>query len=111
MAKKQKERLSVYPFVLIVALLIIVLVYIYNPQNTEKQSITEVTGMVVKNLEEENVVEEKNIAGSVVKLDECLQDCQYKVCKEKCGLGNIIESECFRRCLDECNNKCLEVYG
>jgi len=110
MAKIKKEKLDFY--VVIAILAVIVLLFLSNNQKKKQPTyMMKVSGRAVEPLAGENIIEEKNIIGKAIKLDECLQDCQYMICKKNCIMEDLtIEPGCFRDCIDECNNKCLKVY-
>ncbi len=109
MTKKEKSKFYIVVIVAIAA--IIVLSFVSNNQKKEPAYMMKVSGRTAEPLSEERIIEEKNIMDKAIKLDDCLQDCQYMVCKKNCVREDLtIEPECFRDCIDECNNKCLKVY-
>jgi len=109
--KKEKEKKSVYIVTIVAAVAIVFLLSIFNSPETKQGPMMGISGRVVEPLDKSNVIEKKDAPETLAKLDECLQYCQYDICKKNCELGESVQPECFRVCVDECNNKCLEIYG
>lgn len=104
-----KEK--IYAVVFIIMSMIVIL-FISNTQPTGQVVLEYEEKVLTETLEPIEEVKEENIIGKAVRLDECLQDCQYKICKKNCAENDgTLEPECFRKCLDECNNKCLKAYS
>lgn len=113
----KKEKIDFYIVAIVAIIAIFALVFISATQKRQAIPVykTEVsTGTPGIITEEEKIggtIEEKNIVGKAFRLDDCLQECQYKLCRKNCAKwNNTLEPHCFRNCLDECNNKCLKVY-
>ena len=84
---KKNEKTGFYAVVVVAIAAIVALVFISTTQKTEQTVLlSEVSTETLEPIAliEESVEEEQNIGGMTIKLDECLQDCQYKICKKNC---------------------------
>lgn len=113
--KKKKEKphfhISITVIIIIILFLVLFATMLKSGYRLEISKETQETIATEREIGK-SPAEEQNIAGRAIKLDGCLQDCQYKVCNKNCGKDDgSLESKCFRDCLDECNSKCLKVYG
>lgn len=116
---KKKPNKDIYIVVAVAIIAIIIMIFISMPKNvtfSKEENVTRAGSAVMTNEQpqetaQEQTIEEKNIAGRAFKLDECLDDCKEEVCRTNCvNNDGSLQPECFRNCIDECNNKCLKVY-
>lgn len=113
--KKKKKARDNTDFYVVVAIAVIAVIGMFFFSSSEKvQKVTRIyepqtTVEVYEDFTGEPMA--KNIVGRAFRLDECLQDCQYKICKKNCGIEEGVNADCFRSCIDECNGKCIKVYG